>query len=58
MAWVTLRPGAPPTLVRSALGGGLEILALIATQTRYDTVRFDFHGTVVDAVEDALRDVS
>lgn len=52
MAWVTLRPGEPPALVRKRPGQPLEVLAVIPHETRYEA-RWDFYGTAARAAEDA-----
>jgi len=44
VAWVQLRPGAPPTLIRHRPGEEYEVLAVIVEEVRYDTVRLN--GTV------------
>lgn len=40
-AWVTLKPGHPPALVRKRPGQKMEVLALIVEEVRFDAPRFD-----------------
>ena len=49
VAWVTLKPGAPPALVRRVPGKRLEVLAVIAEETHYEA-RWDFYGILTRAV--------
>ncbi|WP_210346789.1 hypothetical protein, partial [Methylobacterium ajmalii] len=49
VAWVTLKPGQPPALVRRAPGWRLEVLALIIEETHYEA-RWDFYGVLTRAV--------
>lgn len=52
VAWVTLRPGEPPALVRKRPGMRMEVLAVIASETRYEAT-WDFYGTATNAIEEA-----
>ena len=54
VAWVRLKPGYPPALVRHGKAG-LEVLAVIATETHYNTVRLPFFQLAQDAVYDTIR---
>ncbi|MET7245595.1 hypothetical protein ABZT49_19790 [Methylobacterium sp. EM32] len=49
VAWVTLKPGQPPALVRRLTGTRLEVLAVIADETHYEA-KWDFYGFLTRAV--------
>lgn len=50
VAWINLRDGQPPALVRREPGKRMEVLALIVKEIDY-APRFDFYGIVTDAIE-------
>ncbi|TXM71412.1 hypothetical protein FV226_15215 [Methylobacterium sp. WL12] len=58
VAWVHLRPGAPPVLIRRLPNNRLEVLAAIATETHHDTVRLPSFDIVTKAVDKAARDIA
>jgi hypothetical protein len=45
-------------LIRRLPNDRLEVLAVIATETHYDTVRPPFFDIVTEAVEKASRDIA
>lgn len=49
VAWVTLKPGEPPALVRRG-PRGMEVLALIVRETHYRAVRLPFYDLIEQAV--------
>jgi hypothetical protein len=51
VAWVTLKPGAPPALVRRGRDGRTEVLAVIVRETHYKAVRLPFYDLVEQAVQ-------
>ena len=59
VAWITLKAGEPPALVRTGRDGRLEILALIVEREHYDE-KFDFYGiaeqTALEVLPGAVRD--
>lgn len=59
VAWVTLKAGEPPALVRTGRDGRLEILALIVERKHYDE-KFDFFGiaeaTALEVLPGTIRD--
>lgn len=57
VAWIHLRPGGPPTLVRKVPGGKLEILAFVVAQEDFRTPHLPFYDLVTDAVADTLGPV-
>lgn len=57
VAWVTLRPGEPPVLIRHVPGQRVEILASIIEEAHYEA-RLDFYGTALRAVEQAWPQAS
>lgn len=58
VAWVQLRPGAPPTLIRHTPGRDYEVLAVIVEEVRYDTVRLPFYDIVEETLAKASRAIS
>lgn len=44
VAWVTLKTGKPPALVRRRPGQPMEVLALIVEEVSFEAERFDFYG--------------
>lgn len=52
-AWVSLKPGEPPALVRRT-GGRLEVLAMIVHEIHYDVARLPFYDLVTGAATAAF----
>ena len=54
VAWVTLKPGKPPALVRRKKGQPLKVLVLIVEEVSFEAERFDFYGLATGPALDAF----